>query len=225
MVPPHEHAPDFRTRLVAILKVGLPLVALGMIATLFLIPADDGPQGGGISFTEGDMEALGEGMSVTSPILTGTSESNDRFRFTAERVVPDAAPPTRADMTRVAGEIDFDRGTTMRVSAPVAAFDLESQRIALGGPVLIDTSDGYAMRAEAMDLDLARGVLEAGQSVTASGPLGEITSGTLRIEPGSSSGSSAGDAPGDASGDAEARLFSFGNGVRLIYVPTAASPK
>ena len=38
MVPPHEHAPDFRTRLVAILKVGLPLVALGMIATLFLIP-------------------------------------------------------------------------------------------------------------------------------------------------------------------------------------------
>lgn len=217
MAPPHDHAPDFRTRLVAILKVGLPLVALGMIGALFLIPADDGPQGGGISFGEGDMQALGEGMSVARPILTGTSESDDRFRFTAERVVPDAAPPTRADMTQVAGEIDFARGTTMRVLAPMAALDLESQRIALAGPVLIDTSDGYEMRAATMDLDLARGMLEATQSVTATGPLGEITSGSLRIEPV--------DEGASAEGNDDARLFSFGNGVRLIYVPTAASPK
>lgn len=217
MAPPHDHAPDFRTRLVAILKVGLPLVALGMIGALFLIPADDGPQGGGISFGQGDMEALGDGMSVTRPILTGTSASNDRFRFTAERVVPDAAPPTRADMMQVAGEIDFDRGTTMRVTAPMAALDLESQRIALAGPVLIDTSDGYEMRAAVMDLDLAAGMLEASQSVTATGPLGEITSGSLRIEPG--------DDAGNAGENAEARLFSFENGVQLRYVPSAASPK
>ena len=208
----HEHVPDFRSRIVTILKVGLPLVALGMLSALFLIQTDDSLPGGGISFTEGDMEALGEGLSVTNPVLTGTSEGDDRFRFTADRVVPDAAPPTRADMTNVAGRIDLERGASIDLTAPAAALDLDAQRIAIQGPVHITTSDGYDMRAAGMDVDLASGVLEARDSVESEGPLGSITSGSLRIEP---SGPS----------DQGARLFSFGNGVRVIYVPTAAAPK
>lgn len=208
----HEHVPDFRSRLVTILKVGLPLVALGMLSALFLIQTDDTLSGGGISFTRGDMDALGEGLSVSNPVLTGTSEAEDRFRFTADRVVPDAAPPTRADMTNVAGRIDLDRGASIDLSAPTAAFDLPTQRLVLGGPVHITTSDGYDMRAREMRIDLAKGVLEASQSVKSQGPLGSITSGDLRIKP-------------NAPGDDGARLFSFGKGVRVLYVPTAAAPK
>lgn len=208
----HEHVPDFRSRIVTILKVGLPLVALGMLSALFLIQTDDSLPGGGISFTEGDMAALGEGLSITNPVLTGTSEGDDRFRFTADRVVPDAAPPTRADMTNVAGRVDLERGASIDLTAPTASLDLNAQRIAIAGPVHITTSDGYDMRAAGMDVDLAKGVLEARDSVESEGPLGSITSGSLRIEPNGPSGQGA-------------RLFSFGNGVRVIYVPTAADPK
>lgn len=209
----HEHVPDFRSRVVVILKIGLPLVALAMLSAMFFIQTDDGLPGGGIAFTKGDMEALGSGLSVTNPILTGTSQNNDRFRFTADRVVPDAAPPTRADMTRVSGHIALDRGAALDVAAPTAAFDLQGQRIAMTGPVLIDTSDGYHMRAATMDVDLAKGVLEAGQSVESQGPLGTITAGSLRVEP----------TPGVQ--NAATRLVSFGNGVRLIYLPPAAPAK
>ncbi len=209
MAHSHEHVLDLRSRVVAILKVGLPLVALALLSTLFLMQSDDGFQGGGISFTQGDMEALGEGLSVDNPILTGTSANNDRFRFTADRVIPDAAPPTRADMTRLAGDIELARGTRINLSAPTGAFDITNQRIALTGPVLIDMSDGYHMNAEAMDIDLAQGVLEARQDVETKGPIGTITSGTLRIE------------PKNPESD-DARLISFGNGVRLIYLPSAA---
>lgn len=209
MAHSHEHVLDLRSRVVAILKVGLPLVALALLSTLFLMQSDDGFQGGGISFTQGDMEALGEGLSVDNPILTGTSANNDRFRFTADRVIPDAAPPTRADMTRLAGDIELARGTRINLSAPTGAFDITNQRIALTGPVLIDTSDGYHMNAETMDIDLAQGVLEARQDVETKGPIGTITSGTLRIE------------PKNPESD-DTRLISFGNGVRLIYLPSAA---
>lgn len=209
MAHSHEHVLDLRSRVVAILKVGLPLVALALLSTLFLMHSDDGFQGGGISFTHGDMEALGEGLSVDNPILTGTSANNDRFRFTADRVIPDAAPPTRADMTRLAGDIELARGTRINLSAPTGAFDITNQRIALTGPVLIDTSDGYHMNAETMDIDLAQGVLEARQDVETKGPIGTITSGTLRIE------------PKNPESD-DTRLISFGNGVRLIYLPSAA---
>lgn len=205
----HEHVQDFRSRLVVILKIGLPLVALAMLSALFLIQNDDGLPGGGITFTQGDMEALGSGLSVTNPILTGTSQNNDRFRFTADRVVPDAAPPSRADMTKVAGHIDLDRGPSVELAAPGAALDFKTQRVAMQGPVDIVTSDGYHMRAATMNLDLAQGTLDAGPKVESRGPLGTITSGTLRIEP----------TPGVT--NATTRLVSFGNGVRLIYLPPA----
>jgi lipopolysaccharide export system protein LptC len=208
----HEHVPDFRSRVVTILKVGLPLVALGMLSALFLIQTDDSLPGGGLVFTKGDMDALGEGLSVSNPVLTGTSQNDDRFRFTADRVVPDAAPPTRADLTNVAGTIDLDRGASIDLTAPTAALDLQTQRIALDGPIHITTSDGYDMRARDMNIDLAKGVLEATESVESRGPLGNISSGSLRVEP-------------NTPGDATARLFSFGNGVRVLYVPPAAAPK
>jgi len=187
--------PDLRSRLVAILKVGLPLVALGMLSALFLIQNDDGLGGGELSFSEGDMAALGSGLRVTNPTLTGTTEANDRFRFTADFVVPDAAPPTRATMTRLAGEMHLTDGRAVDLKAATGELDIRSQRLRLGGTVRIDTSDGYSLRSEAMTVDLRAGVLEA-----------------LRVEPSGTEGDKEGP-----------RLISFGNGVRLIYHPPSPS--
>ncbi len=200
--------PDLRSRIVAILKVGLPLIALGMLSALFLINGDDGPAGGGIQFSEGDMAALGSGLRVSNPTLTGTTEADDRFRFTADLVVPDAAPPTKATLTRLTGEMRLANGPTVDLTAATGELDIASQRLSLGGTVRIDTSDGYALRSEAMTVDLAQGVLTATDAVSTEGPLGRIDAGTLRVEP-----------SGTASGKEGPRLISFGNGVRLIYHP------
>jgi len=204
--------PDLRSRLVAILKVGLPLVALGMLSALFLIQNDDGLGGGELSFSEGDMAALGSGLRVTNPTLTGTTEANDRFRFTADFVVPDAAPPTRATMTRLAGEMHLTDGRAVDLKAAMGELDIRSQRLRLGGTVRIDTSDGYSLRSEAMTVDLRAGVLEASDAVETEGPMGRIDAGTLRVEPSGTEGDKEGP-----------RLISFGNGVRLIYHPPSPS--
>ena len=90
--------PGLYSRVVGILKVGLPLVALGMLSALFLIQTED-RLGAGIRFTRGDLEALGSGLRISNPIFTGTTSGADTFRFTAELVIPDAAPPTRASIT------------------------------------------------------------------------------------------------------------------------------
>ena len=52
--------------------------------------------GGNVVFSPGDVEALGSGLRIDNPTFTGTTEGGDRFRFTAELVEPDAAPPQRA---------------------------------------------------------------------------------------------------------------------------------
>ncbi|MER2508172.1 LPS export ABC transporter periplasmic protein LptC [Amaricoccus sp.] len=199
---------DLRSRIVAILKVGLPLVALGMLSALFLIQGEDGPAGGAIQFSEGDMAALGSGLRVTNPTLTGTTEAEDRFRFTADLVVPDAAPPTKATMTRLTGEMRLADGPTVDLTAATGELDIASQRLSLGGKVRIDTSDGYGLRSEAMTVDLGKGVMEATEAVSTEGPMGRIDAGTLRVEPAGTKGGKEGP-----------RLISFGNGVRLIYHP------
>ena len=103
------------SRVVAVLKVGLPLVAVGLLASLFLVQTDD-RIGGGVVFSPGDVEALGSGLRISNPTFTGTTRGEDRFRFTAELVEPDAAPPERAAITALAGTLDLHNGPEVTVT-------------------------------------------------------------------------------------------------------------
>jgi lipopolysaccharide export system protein LptC len=196
--------PGLHSRIVAVLKVGLPLVALGMLASLFLVQTDD-TVGDGLVFAPGDIDALGEGLHITNPTFTGTTRGQDSFRFTADLVVPDAAPPERAAISALSGEIALAGGPTVKVDAAAGDLHIPTQRLDLTGDVRIETSDGYRIRAEKVTLDLRAGSLVAGDAVESTGPLGRIDSGSLHVAPAAESG--------------EARRFSFGKGVRLVYDP------
>ena len=200
--------PGLYSRVVAILKVSLPLVALGLLSALFLIQSDE-RRGGDLVFTKGDIAALGTGQRISDAIFSGTTRDEDRFRFTARQVVPDAAPPTRAAITTLAGTIDFTGGLSVAVQADGGDLDIPAQRLGLSGDVRIETSDGYRMAADTVALDLRDGTLVAGDTVETEGPMGRIDSRTLSIVP--------------SEGDGQARRFSFGDGVRLVYDPRASA--
>jgi lipopolysaccharide export system protein LptC len=195
-------AGGFHTRLVTVLKIGLPLMAVAMLLSLFLFPGEE-RAGGGIVFSEADIEALGEGLRISRPVLTGATRDDDPFRFTAETVVPDAAPPTQAAMERLAGTITFVGGQTVQLEAPVAALDLETQVVEATERVTVTSSDGYRLSADRMVLDLVAGTLDAEGAVDGTGPMGTITAETMSVVP--------------AEGRTGPRVFSFGNGVRLVY--------
>lgn len=193
----------WHSRLVAILKLGLPLVALGLLSALFLVQSDD--RIGGVVFSQGDVEALGNGLEITNPTFTGTTQGQDRFRFTAALVVPDAAPPTRAAISTLEGTVDLHNGPSVTVEAATGDLDVPTQRLDLAGTVMIETSDGYRIDSDTATFDLRKGAFVAGDHVVSRGPLGEITSSSLHVAPAAATG--------------EARRFSFGGGVRLVYDP------
>lgn len=201
-------APDLYSRAVAVLKVSLPLVALGLLSALFLIQTDE-RLGGELVFSKGDIAALGTGQRISDATFSGTTRGEDRFRFTAVEVIPDAAPPTRAAITKLAGAIDFAGGLSVEVRAASGDLDIPAQRLGLTGDVRIETSDGYRMGSENVTLDLRAGTLAAGDPVETEGPMGRIDSRTLSISP--------------AGGDDNARRFLFGDGVRLVYDPRATT--
>jgi lipopolysaccharide export system protein LptC len=197
--------PGLHSRVVAILKVALPLIAVGLLLGLFVGAPDERSDGDGLVFAPGDVEALGSGLVVRNPTFTGTTQGGDRFGFTAATVEPDAAPPQRVAITRLTGDVDLANGPIVTVSAATGDLDVATERLDLTGAVDLATSDGYRIRAEKVTLDLRAGSMIAGDAVETTGPLGRIDSGGLRV------------APADESG--EPRRFSFGNGVRLLYDP------
>jgi lipopolysaccharide export system protein LptC len=198
--------PGLHSRVVAILKVGLPLLALAMLGSLFVLTGQDEPQGE-LAFSPADLAGLASGMEVLNPVFSGTTNTNDTFRFTASVVVPDAAPPTRAQARTVAGRMTFVGGRAVDLTAATADLDLETRLMQLAGDVRVATSDGLELEAERMDVDLRAGTLDAEEAVTATGPMGSIAAARLHVR------------PDPAIGDN--RLFLFEGGVRLVYDPPA----
>jgi lipopolysaccharide export system protein LptC len=192
----------FHSRVVSVLKIGLPLLAVALLASLFIFPRED-RRTGGIVFTEADLEAFGQGLRISEPVLTGATRDDDPFRFTARTVTPDAAPPTRAEADRLEGWIDFAGGQRLDFAAPVAEFDFEAQILEATGRVTVLSSDGYRITADRVVLDLVAGILDAVGEVDGAGPMGTIRSETMSIVPGE--------------GRDGMRVFTFEDGVKLVY--------
>jgi lipopolysaccharide export system protein LptC len=196
--------PGLYSRVVAILKVGLPLMALAMLGSLFLFTDQEAPQGE-LAFSPADLAELAAGMEVLNPVLSGTTDANDAFRFTAAVVVPDAAPPTRAQAREITGRVSFIGGPQVDLAAAGADLDLKTRLLELEGDVRVTTSDGYRLEAARMQVDLRGGILRAEEAVTAAGPMGTIAARRLDVRP-----------DPDAEGS---RLFLFEDAVRLVYDP------
>jgi lipopolysaccharide export system protein LptC len=196
--------PGLHSRVVAILKVALPLIAVAMLAGLFLGSEDTRPRGE-LVFSPADLAALGQGMSVTNPVLSGSTSRQDRFRFAAKTVTPDAAPPTRASIEALTGRIDFADGRGVDLRADRGEIEIDDERLTLEGGVRADTSDGYVFGAERVVVDLDGGGLEAFGGVTGDGPIGKIAAERLTVGP--------------PEGEGAARRFFFEDRVRVLYDP------
>lgn len=198
--------PGLHSRIVTILKLGLPLIAVAMLAGLFL--NSQGSRGGGeLVFSPADLELLGEGMRVSRPVFSGVTDGLDRFRFTAETVTPDAAPPTRAAIQTLSGRIEFSGGPQIDLKSETADVDLKTRRMTLSGKVEAQTADGYVFHANEAQIDLDAGGLTAEGAVSGDGPMGRIDAQRLAVSP--------------PTGTEKARTFLFHDEVRVVYDPPA----
>lgn len=197
--------PEVHTRVVTILKLGLPLVALALVASVFLVQTDD-RLGGSITFSDADIAQLGDGLRLSNPVFTGRTRNGDRFHFSAALVVPDAAPPKRAAITTLDGTLDLVEGGSVTLKGEKGDLDIPTRRLDITGNVRITTSDGYVLDTDKATIDVSSGTFVAGDEVVTRGPLGVITSGNLHVTPAAATG--------------DARRFSFSNGVHVLYDPT-----
>lgn len=194
---------DRHTRLVGWLKVLLPLLALILLSSLFLISRTIDPSDA-IPYADVDVEDRARTPRMTQPAYAGTTSDGGTVTLTADEARPGAAQgdgsaqAIRAQMTTPDGA----RSDLMAGQAEITA---AAQKLRLSQGVSLANSAGYRLEAGAIVLGLDRSGAQSEGPVMAEGPTGRIDAGGMEISVDPTR-------PG-------AYLLVFNQGVRLLYQP------
>jgi lipopolysaccharide export system protein LptC len=194
-------ATGLHSRLIAWAKIVLPLLALGLLSTIFLLSDRREPMET-VPFAEAlqDGETTREGIS--GPQYAGKTTRGDLLTMSATRARPQPDGSILAeDLTAAMRLID---GGEILLDALSATLPEDSQTARLQGGVRIRSSAGYVLDTEALTTALDRIEAESLGPVSGAGPLGTLEAGRMRIT-----------APG---GDGSVQLL-FTEGVKLVYQP------
>jgi lipopolysaccharide export system protein LptC len=161
-------------------KIGLPLLALGLLSAVFLLPRDNGFDGG-LIYSTADLLALGEGLTVSNPRFTGTTEEGEPFVVSAVTATPDGPDPKEVVLASPEAKVDLD-GRSVVLTAATGTLLPKESRLSLSGGVTLITSDGYKVTTDAVDANIKSGALDAPGAVRAVGPQGAIEAGSFRAE-------------------------------------------
>lgn len=191
------------SRLVALMKIALPLAAVALIAAIFLSARDRGELTD--LFTPEELARLGAGLRLENPRFAGVTPTGEAYVVRADWALPDTAMPRIITLERPRGEIQLADGRTLAVTANQGELDRRRKSALLEGDVTAESSDGYRIETDRIEVDFDARTARAPGPVTAHGPRGSIEAGSMRTEGG----------PGDL---ADGQIW-FENRVRVVFIP------
>lgn len=192
-----------RTRIVRWLRVLLPLVALVMLSTMFLLSRGSDSESR-IPYAEVDAQAAARDGRIVGPEYMGVTDDGVQMSLRADSVTPDrAGEGGQASDLR----LDWQRpdGVTADVTAPAGGAG--DGLVQLEGGVVMSTSTGWQVRSSQLQAQTDRSVITADQGIEADAPFGTLRADRMRL------------APQDNAGDDSPAILNFSGGVRLIYQP------
>jgi len=192
------------SRFIAWLKIILPLVALGLLSTLFLFSSSIDPSQT-IPYADVDIDELVREQRITSPNYTGMTDDGTAVSFFAESARPDPDNPNLLTAVALKAKIEAPSGLQVDISSEGGSINSTQRQSVLSGNVEVETSSGYEIFTERLTAALDGSLLETDRDVHAQGPLGMIEAGKMVLE------------LEDA--DSDTYLLVFKGGVKLVYTP------
>ncbi|MCV6587149.1 MAG: hypothetical protein OIF47_16605 [Marinibacterium sp.] len=193
---------DGYSRFVSFLRVALPLAALGLLSSLFLLArgVETTPD---IPFAESEITDRTREQTITAPVYAGVTRKGEEIMVTAETSSPgiDGGP---ASAETLSGRMILKDNSEITLVSDDGSFDLQDQRASFIGNVVIESTLGYRMETALLHSAMDRIEATAPGRVDGTGPIGELTAGRMEIT-------------SDPETD-NIHLF-FNDGVHLIYDP------
>lgn len=195
---------DGWTRLVGILKVVLPLAALGVLSTLFLFSERFDPEQA-LPYAEVDVEARLKEPRMTAPTYAGVTRDGASILVRAAEARPAQEGVQGQSAMDVAGQVTTPDGVVTELVADRADLPPDGGVVTFSGNVVVLHQTGYRVVTERLVASLSETDIRSEVPVTADGPVGRITADGMRLTQ-------------EAAGD-DGYLLVFNGNVKLLYQP------
>lgn len=192
-------ADNFHSKLVNWTKVILPLMAIGLLSTLFLF-ARSTQDGTDIPIAE--LTEMAEEQRITSPEFSGIAADGSVIEISAKHAKPEDATLNRLNITNPSLTLDAADGTSLKIFAGEAEIDGFEKVAKLSGLARLETSSGYFMETTSLLAELDTGRILSDGRLAILAPFGELEAGKVEIM---------------VTSENTGQQMHFTNGVRLLY--------
>ncbi|MEJ8562188.1 hypothetical protein QTO30_13765 [Yoonia sp. GPGPB17] len=197
MVP----ADNTYSQLVGWAKIILPLCALGLLSTLFLL-ASSSTEPGEITLEE--VETIAREQRVSAPEFSGLTDDGAIIVISANSARPDNTQPDKVSIDDILMRMDNTDGSSIEVTATQGEIDGRTQVASFLGLARLVTSSGYEMETNGLIAELQTGLVTSDGLLEIRAPFGQLTAGKVTFR---------------VASENIAQQMLFTDGVRLLYKP------
>ncbi len=182
-------------------KVTLPLIALGLLSSLFLLAGTPDPDAA-LPYAEVDIDQIAREQRVTEPRFAGVLAEGQELIFVADAVTADAGQTEQIRAQTIEGRMDLSAEAFLTVEAALGNFDMARQRATLSDGVMVQSSQGYQLDSAELVMALDRVELRAPGAVHITGPGLDLTADSMEMV-----------------GPNGETILRFNGAVRMLYEP------
>jgi lipopolysaccharide export system protein LptC len=193
---------DRYSRLIAFLKVLLPLAALALLSTLFLISRGIDLDAT-IPFAEQEIADRTRDQQVTQPYYAGVTDNGGEIIVTASVASPGIGDKP-AQARNLSAQIRTQSGVTITMQAATGMLEGQTDKATFTGDVVLETSSGYRVESQEIEADLEGVWGRSPGAISGRGPPGLFTAGEMEMRTETETG--------------EVHTL-FKSGVKLVYDP------
>jgi len=170
-------------RLVRWTKILLPSAVGVLIAVLALAPLEKKSD---VSFIldKKKVQNAQEKMRIESAHYVGTDNKGQRFAITANNALQRTSAAPIVDINGMFAQLALEQGPLL-IGANTARYNLDTQKVAIDGPVRVTGGDGYRLATRDVLVDLKQRKLASSGPVAGQMRIGSFQAGQLKADLGS----------------------------------------
>lgn len=195
----------WHTRIVRWLKVALPLAALALLSTLFLVSNRIG-EDATLPYSQVEIEDRLREPRMTRPSYSGVTSDGASLTINADEARPAGPGSETSSAQRVTGLLKDKSGSSATLKSDTVVIDSAAHLATLTGAVEVTTSEGFRARGEGFATALDISKVESTAPVVVAGPPGTITADHMLLVQ-------------DPAG--QGHVLRFKGNVKLVYLPNA----
>ncbi len=187
------------SQVVSYVKIVLPIIAIGILSTLFLLSRTPDPERA-IPFANVDLEELAREQRLGSPRYAGTTNAGREVVVVAETAVPVDGQLDLISVDTLDARIELDDTRFVDITSLQGVINLETNIADLSTDVEVADSTGYTLDTENLLVNFREFAMSSPTDVVVEGPGFHLEAGSM-----------------DLSGAEGAQVLIFNGGVKVLY--------